>query len=106
MKTKKPKLIKPAPVFEFAACTKCHGSGKSKEYRCEGMLLAERFDGGRHTKSYQQCTCEGTNEVEFDDGSLYHCCGRHLAVLTRLIEKESNDEFTLIKVKEHYDDGL
>ena len=71
MKTKKPKPIKPAPVFEFAACTKCHGSGKSKEYRCEGMLLAERFDGGRHTKSYQQCTCEGINEVAI--GKLNYC---------------------------------
>jgi hypothetical protein len=106
MRTKKPQPIKPQPVHEMADCPKCHGSGKSDEYRCYGIVLKKGIDLKKDWIEetfvfYEQCRAEGKHEVEFEDGTKYFCCGKHLNVLTRLIEKETNDEFTLINYKNY-----
>ena len=101
MKTKKPQPIKPQSVHEMADCPKCHGSGKSREYRCYGIVFKKDRIDEETVVFYEQCRVEVKHEVEFDDGTKYFCCGKHLNVLTRLIEKETNDEFTLINYKNY-----
>ena len=75
------KFINTTSDVEFAKCTVCNGSGKSKLYQCQAIK-----------RNTFQCPHESINQIHGNDGRDYFLCGIHTQSFFTQYEKEHPNE--------------